>query len=277
MNDLQRIVAAKVGNPTPSAKAEVKVENKAEKQILDLPKIIGKKALVFLLSGEQGTGKTTLSGRFPKPVILPIEDGTQVLSGSDVRSFKKPKSIEEIRNMCGMLMSQEHDYKTLIVDSVSALIAMAETEIVDRDRAKSINQAMGGYGAGMSALALQMDKFAGFCVQLREKRDMNIVWIGHSVLEHVTPPDAEAYQRFAIAGGPKPTAPFLRHSDVSAMIRVKVRLMADGDRDRKIALGKDEREIHCQSSPAMVTKNRLGIVKPLAFRLDGENPFAEWL
>ena len=132
---------------------------------------------------------------------------------------------------------------------------------------------------GPSALAIRLEAFANYCNKIRNDRAMHVVWIGHSVIENVKPPDSESYARLTVAGGTKFIAPFFRHADLIGLCRQKIWLTSESDKKdaRKIAIGGDRREIICHSTAGVVTKNRMGIKAPIDFSLEGENPFAAWL
>ena len=57
-------------------------------------------------------------------------------------------------------------------------------------------QAAGGYGAGYGALRELHEQFVSSLLELRDKRKMTIVLIGHVETERCSPPDSEEYMRY---------------------------------------------------------------------------------
>ena len=131
-----------------------------------LSKPTGQRPIIATLFGEGGMGKTTLAAMFPKPVFVRTEDGTASLQGND---------------------------------EVSLFPIANSSEIVAADpKAKTINQAGGGYGAGYSTAAekhRQMREWAG---ALAYDNGMNVVFIGHADTETLDLPDMDPFARYTV-------------------------------------------------------------------------------
>jgi hypothetical protein len=74
------------------------------------------------------------------------------LVGNDnVSMFPLATSTQDVLDAIEALATEKHEHKTLVIDSITQLATLIESEIVAADpKAKSINQAGGGYGAGYS-------------------------------------------------------------------------------------------------------------------------------
>ena len=75
----------------------------------------------LLIHGKEGTGKTTLGSRFPKPVFLQTEDGCP--SNIEIESFGLLEDLAGVREAITALGNEPHDYQTVVVDSIDALEA----------------------------------------------------------------------------------------------------------------------------------------------------------
>jgi hypothetical protein len=73
------------------------------------------------------------------------------LKGNDnVSMFPLATSTQDVLDAIEALATEKHEHKTLVIDSITQLATLIESEIVAADpKAKSINQAGGGYGAGI--------------------------------------------------------------------------------------------------------------------------------
>jgi hypothetical protein len=120
-----------------------------------LSKPNGVRPIIATIFGEGGMGKTTLAAMFPAPVFIRTEDGTASLVGNDdVALFPIAQSSQDVLDAIEALATQDHAYKTVVIDSITQLATLIEHEIVEADpKAKAINQAGGGYGAGYNTAA----------------------------------------------------------------------------------------------------------------------------
>lgn len=105
--------------------------------------------LSALFYGRSGTGKTTLAASFPKPaLILDIrEKGTDSVydvPGIDVLSVTDWDDIEEVYWM----LKKEGNYKTVIIDQVSAMQDLCREKIMADDNASKMSLRLFGELSG---------------------------------------------------------------------------------------------------------------------------------
>ena len=242
-----------------------------------LSKPSGQRPIICTLFGEGGMGKTTLAAMFPNPVFIRTEDGTASLAGNDnVSLFPLATSTQDVLDAIEALATQKHDHKTLVIDSITQLATMVEAEIVAADpKAKSINQAGGGYGAGYSAAAEKHRQIREWAGSLAYEKGLNIVFIGHADTEMLDLPDMDPFARYTVRMHKKSLPHYTDNVDLVGLIRLKT-FVRGGDGDKKRAISTGEREIICHPQASSVTKNRFNISEPLAFTFD-RNPFADFV
>jgi phage nucleotide-binding protein len=242
-----------------------------------LSKPMGQRPVIMTLFGEGGMGKTTLAAMMPKPVFIRTEDGTASLAGNEgVSLFPLASRSQDVFDAIEALASQPHDYKTLVLDSITQLATLIESEIVAADpKAKSINQAGGGYGAGYNTAAELHRKVREWAGALAYDKGMNVVFIGHADTETLDLPDSDPYARYTIRMHKKSIPHYTDNVDLVGFIRLKTYLTGTGDKKR--AVSTDEREIICHPQAASVTKNRFNIAKPVPFTFTGGNPFNDFV
>jgi len=233
--------------------------------------------VIMTLFGEAGVGKTTLAAMMPKPVFIRTEDGTASLAGNDdVSLFPVSTTSQDVLDAIEALATQEHDFKTVVLDSITQLATMIEHEIVAADpKAKSINQAGGGYGAGYSTASERHRLVREWAGALAYDRGMNVVFLGHADTETLDLPDMDAYARYTVRMHKKSMPHYVDNVDLVGFLRLKTFTRGDGEKKRAISDG--TREIICHPQASNVSKNRFGIAQPLTFSFDGGNPFAEFL
>jgi hypothetical protein len=77
------------------------------------------KRLKLLIYGEPGTGKTITSLSMPKPVVIDMEKGTQLYGGDFEFDVLPASTPDEVRDAVDWLLSNKHDYRTLIIDPIT--------------------------------------------------------------------------------------------------------------------------------------------------------------
>lgn len=234
--------------------------------------------LVITIAGDAGLGKTSLAASFEKPVFIRTEDGTRSIEGQDVKLFPVAERVEDVLEQIKTLATQEHNFKTLVIDSISALGVMIDNEIVTGDPKKpaSINQALGGYGAGVSASAYVHGKVRKWCGELSKERGMTIVFISHADHELIEEPDAAPYTRYTLRMHKKAVIHYSDNVDLIGFIKLKKYIKGEEGEKNKKAISTGDRILTCYPVASHISKNRLGIDKDLPFIL-GENPIEEYI
>ncbi len=233
----------------------------------------GQRPIIATFFGEGGMGKSTLAAMFPKPVFIRTEDGTASLAGNDeVMLFPLVSSSQEVLDQIEALATQEHEFKTVVIDSITQLATLIEHEIVAADpKAKSINQAGGGYGAGYNTAAEKHRQVREWAGALAYERGMNVIFIGHADTETLDLPDFDPFARYTVRMHKKSLPHYTDNVDLVGLIRLKTYVRGDGDKKRAISTG--DREIICFPQASSVTKNRFNITQPLPFTFESGNPF----
>ncbi|WP_373092198.1 ATP-binding protein [Zhongshania sp.] len=227
--------------------------------------------IIATLLGDSGMGKTTLACTFPSPIVMRVEDGLQAIP-AEHRPDALPTivGVNDVWDQLTALINEEHQYQTLVVDSVTALERLFIQHVIDSDpkKPKSINQANGGYGAGLGAVATLHQRVRRAAGILNDK-GMHVVFIAHADTETIELPDSDPYTRYTLRLGKKSTAPYVDDSDLVGFLRLVTYTHGDGERKKAISDG--SRELVCNASASNVSKNRFGITEPLPVEL-GINP-----
>lgn len=226
--------------------------------------------------GEAGMGKTSLAATFPKPVVIRIEDGVHgVPEGFRPDVLPMVEKVSDLWEQLEALCLDEHDYKTVVIDSITQLEAMFEKHVVDSDTKgpKSINQANGGYGAGWQAVGNLHQKVRRAASQLLS-RGINVVFIAHSDTVTITPPDGNEYTRYDLRLNKRSVSPYTDNVDIVAYVCMNTVLI--GDEVRKIAKTDGSRKLVCYPTPSNISKNRYGISEDLELSI-GVNPFKQYI
>lgn len=239
--------------------------------ILSLAKKPENRAIICTITGDAGVGKTRLAATFPKPVFIRSEDGMQ-----SIPQDERPDALPVVSDPKGLwdqftaLINEEHDYQSVVIDSVTALERMFIQHVVESDpkKPKSINQALGGYGAGLAAVAAmhqRVRKAAG----LLNNKGIHVVFIAHADTNTVELPDQDPYTRYDLRLGKRSVAPYVDDVDLVGYLKLETHTMGDGERKKAISDG--TRLLVTYTTAANVSKNRYSITEDLIVP-EGENP-----
>jgi hypothetical protein len=234
--------------------------------------------IIATIVGEHGLGKTSLAALFPKPFIIRTEDG--ITPEHEVDAWPVAESAADVVAQIKALREQDHSYGTVILDSISELDSMVNASIVNApgEKAKSIVQASGGFGAGLSEAAERHRYIRELFGKLSTEKSVNIIFIAHADSEKVDPPDNDAYSRYTIRMHKKAMSHYSDNVDMVAFVKLKM-FTSGGDKESNRA-GKasftGQRIITCYPTPSHISKNRFGIESDLIFE-KGINPFLEFI
>jgi len=220
------------------------------------------------------THNTSLACTFPNPIVIRAEDGLQAIPNKErPDAFPVIHKADDIWEQLTALIKENHKYQTLVIDSVTALERLFIQHIVDSDpkKPKSINQALGGYGAGLSAVGAMHHRIRKACGILNENKNMHIVFVAHADTETIELPDTDPYTRYSLRLGKKSMAAYVDDSDLVAFLKLETHTVGE-EGERKKALSDGTRIAVCYATASNVSKNRYGIKDDIVVK-HGENPF----
>jgi len=164
-------------------------------------------ALRYLFYGVEGVGKSTLAADATEPIYFDLEDGTALIDCArypfgDGPGGHVPATYGEVTGAITDLLDNDHAFKTLVIDTVDRLEPMLWAHICARD-SRSRKKPLGGiedYGYG-KGYQVALDEWRALCRQLdqlRTRRGMNIVLLGHAQISKFQNPEGEDYDRYSL-------------------------------------------------------------------------------
>lgn len=246
--------------------------------LLDESEVPEDGAIICTITGDAGMGKTRLAAAFPKPYFVRIEDGMKSIPRAE-----RPKATplietpDQLWQYITALIKEKHDYRTLVVDSVTQLDTLFTNHVVETDpkKPKSIATALGGYGAGFQAVSALHGRLRKACGILNKQRGMNIVFIAHSETITIELPDQEPYTKYDIRMNKKSVSHYTDNVDLVGHIRLETFTRGEEGQKKK-AISDGTRQLVCYAGAAQVSKNRFGIIEDLIVP-EGENPLADYI
>lgn len=223
----------------------------------------------LLIYGEPGVGKTSLAASFPAPVFLQIEDGTP--ADVELTSFGKLDTFGQVLDAIGALYSEPHEFKTVVIDSVSELQRLVFAETCERgdDKGNKKNNIEDfGYGKGYVYAQRVWQDFLDGVNALRRDLGMTVVLIAHSTIERFDDPESTSYNRWEIDMNAKSLGMIERDMDAIFLVKrgVTVKTKEEGfNKERSIAEGGSTIFIHTEGRAAFDAKNRYNLPPKIKF------------
>lgn len=156
---------------------------------VDLSKIkrsLNLTSLKLVMYGEEKVGKSTFCSEMPEPLFIDIEGGTNFLNVNRIN--KQDLNIDEwnygnVLTVLNDVLTQEHSFKTLVIDSIDWLEGLMCSYIAEEHNASSYLDAKVkalAYGGGSAFLMQYMKELFDLLEEIRHKKKMHIVLIAHT-------------------------------------------------------------------------------------------------
>jgi len=224
----------------------------------------------ILLHGVAGIGKSTFAAAAPAPVFILTEDGLGTL---DVDHFPLSHSYDEVMESLGALYSEDHEFKTVVIDSVDWFEPLVWAKACQMNNWRSIEDA--GYGKGyVAALDLWRQYVEGLNA-LRDAKNMTVIQIAHTDIKRFESPEHEPYDRYVVKLHNKASALLQEHCDVVLFANYRISTVkSDAGFNKKVvrAVGGGDRIVYTSERPAFLAKNRYSLPESLPLDWDA---FAE--
>lgn len=243
-----------------------------------ITKGVAVKAPRIVLVGVEGVGKSTFAAGADSPVIIPMRD-EQGVDNIDAHKFPACHSFEDVIGAITSLYQEEHEYRTVIIDSASALEPLIWDAVCREAKVTKIEDVGGGYGKGYIAAADLWRQVTQGLDALREEKNMASILIGHVITTEFIDPEADPYTTYEMSINKKHAAPHLyRWADcvLFANYEKAAVVTQEGGFNKKTrrAAGTGKRALYTEKRPAHPGKNRFN----LPYKLPLEWPaFAEAL
>ena len=217
-----------------------------------------------IIYGSVKQGKSTLAGASPGCLMIPTEDR---VSHIDCNKTEVITSYQEIIDIFKYL-KEGTPYKTLVIDSLDWLEFLLHAHVCEKNGFKSLTDNKEGavsYGRGLKYFAVEQWKnFLYNLDVLRKEQKMSIVLVAHSMIEKVSPPDSDGYDRYTLKLDKNAVSVLTEWCDVIAFytreILVKKEDVGFGQKKGKTVLIDDTRLLHMEATnPAWLSGNSFGL------------------
>ncbi len=235
----------------------------------------------ILIYGPEGVGKTKFGVQSEKPVFIQTEDG--LIAHPEVAKFAPAKTYDQFIKNLEEVAFENHDYKTLVIDSLDWLEPLIWQQVCIENNVKSIEDALGGFNKGKDTAAQDIWRdYLSKLDHINKERKMTIIQIAHSQIKPYNGPDTQAYDRFSIKlhenkSGNGAAALLFEYSDIVLFANFYVGITKDvlpgsttkKPKERVRGVGSGERVLYTEERPAFRCKNRFGLPEQIPFDAEG--------
>lgn len=227
----------------------------------------------ILIYGPQKIGKSTFGSNSNKPVFIQTEDGLDALNAD---AFPLSQSYNDVMANITTLATEEHGYKTVVVDSLDHLEPLIWKHLCQEHNVKTIEEVLKGYGKGY-VLALDLwREYLTALDYLRDEKDMTIIQIAHAHIKRFESPITDAYDKYEIKLHKLAAGLLAEKSDIILFANYWVGITKESessrqkdDDKRKRAVGTGERILYTEERPAFIAGNRYSLPSEIQFTNDG--------
>lgn len=246
----------------------------------------------ILIYGPEGIGKGTFAlcehapetpdsppGWVRKGVVLiQTEDGEGLMNREDggVWRFDLAKSYQDVLDMMTALIVEDHEFDTLVVDSLDWLEPLIWDQACQDNGWQSIEDL--GFGKGYAATDAYWRQFCTWTNSLRDQKNMRVIFTAHEHTRKVEDPELPAYDMVEIKLHKRAAAIVKEHTDVIMRACLKTTFTRDPnakaaskkgtDDARKLAITTGQRVLKTQPRPGAVAKNRYNLPEEIPLSWD---------
>lgn len=217
----------------------------------------------IMLYGVEGIGKTTFASGAPDPIFICTEDG---LGSLQVDHFPLATKADDVLEAIGTLVTEDHQFKTVVLDSVDWLDNMIWQDVEAKHDAKDL-----AYGKGAMIVAERWREVLAGLNALRNDKGMVVILLAHCQIKRFDSPEVEPYDRYQPKLQERSNAILREWADAVLFANYKTIVRKDDvgfnkTNNRGISTG--ERLLYTSEKPAYMAKNRYSLPESLPLSWD---------
>ncbi len=226
--------------------------------------------LKIVAYGPEGVGKTRFGAFSTKPIFLCAENGLSAPDLKDVSSFPAPETWADVLAAIEHLKTAEHNYRTLVVDSLDWLYQHVKADVQRRENMTAASYE--DYGRGDKFALDYWVKLTQAFDELQAAKGMHIVVLAHSGMEVFQNPQGEDFTRFQLALSKKAAERWKQWPDFLLFMSQELFTKKKEDKASKGHQGvMGGHQIFTERTAAFDAKNRINL--PAQIEYSTENPW----
>ena len=216
-----------------------------------------------VIHGGVKVGKTTFAAQAEKPIFMCTEEGVDAV---DADRFPLVTSYDDAMKCLELLYTQDHDFKTLVLDSVDWLEPLVWDAVCKKHNASTIEEVGGGFGKGYIEAEVFWRQFLDGLDAIRNHKGMAIILISHNTVVQISPPDGDSYSKNSLKLNKRATAIIEEWADIIGFATQQTFTKKEdvGFGNKKGKAVKGERMLRLDKNPAYVAGSRYPLPDTLA-------------
>jgi len=211
-----------------------------------------------MVYGVEGIGKSTFASGAKNPVFILTEDGLGSLA---VDHFPVAKTAADVLDAIATLIKDDHDFNTVVLDSVDWLDNLIWTDVEATHDAKDL-----AYGKGAMIVAERWRDVLAGLNHLRNEKSMCVILIAHTQIKRFDSPEVEPYDRYQPKLQERSSALIREWCDAVLFANYRTIVKKDDlgfnkTNNRGVTTG--ERLLFTSERPAYMAKNRYSLPESL--------------
>lgn len=216
---------------------------------------------IILMYGVDGVGKTSLAAEFPDPIYINTR-GEEPPSDVDLPTPGIVESFADVENIFTELLTQDHQFKTVIIDSLDGLEPIFNAETCRRIGADAIGSNEKGspaaFGQGDVEADVEWAVLLDACLELK-RMGICVIFLAHPEIKRFDSPLTDPYDRYKIKLRKRAAAFFSEKVNITAFLNYRISIKSkEVARQKSVshAEGGKDRIIHLNEGAGFIAKNR---------------------
>lgn len=228
----------------------------------------------IIIYGNHGLGKSTFGSMAPNAVFIQTEDG---LAGIDTPRFPKANTFDDVISQLGELYTEEHEFKTVVIDSLDHLEPLVWAKVVEENPSAGkdrVAQGIESYGYG-KGYVMALDIWREYLTavdMLRTEKGMVVIQTAHAQVKRFENPQTDPYDRYEMKLHQRASALLQEKADIVLFTAMHTGVVKSKDKmgsERVRAIGGGDRYLYTEERPAFQAKNRFSLPAEIPFDRDG--------